>query len=62
MMYAGHFKVLMIFDHHDFEKSLSKAVNTFKVSASRTIPAVWKFLKCVFVSNMSVKHLRMVLG
>ena len=33
MMYAGRFKFLKIFHHHDFEKSLSKAVEAFKVWA-----------------------------
>ena len=62
MMYAGRFKILKIFHHHDFEKSLSKAVEAFKVSACKGIPAGWKFSKCVFESNMSVKRLKMVLG
>ena len=51
-----------IFHHDDFEKSLSKAIGAFKVWAARGIPADWKFSKCVFGSNMSVKHLKMVLG
>ena len=62
MMYAGRFKFLKIFHHHDFEKSLSKAVEAFKVWASRAIPAGRKFSTCVFGPNMSVKHLKMVLG
>ena len=53
---------LKIFHHDDFEKSLSKAVEAFKVWASRGIPAGWKFSKCDFGSNMSVKHLKMVFG
>ena len=62
MMYAGRFKFLKIFHHHDFEKLLSKAVEEFKVWASKGITAGWKFSKCVFGSNMSVKHLKMFLG
>ena len=62
MMYAGRFKFLKIFHHDDFEKSLSKAVEAFKVLASRAIPAGRKFSTCVFWPNMSVKHLKMVLG
>ena len=30
-MYVGRFKLLKIFHHDDFEKSLSKAVEAFKV-------------------------------
>ena len=59
---VGYFKFLKIFHHDDFEKSLSKAIGAFKVWAARVIPAFWKFSKCVFGSNMSVKHLKMVLG
>ena len=62
MVYAERFKFLKIFHHDDFEKCLSKAVEAFKVWASRGIPAGWEFSKCVFGSNMSVKHLKMVLG
>ena len=61
-MYAGRFKFLKTFHHHDFEKSLSMAVEAFKVWASRGIPTGWEFSKCVLGSNMSVKHLKMVLG
>ena len=39
MMYAGRFKFLKIFHHHDFEKSLSKAVEAFKVWACEGITA-----------------------
>ena len=62
MMYAGRFKFLKIFHHHDFEKLLSKAVEAFKVWAARGIPADWKFSKSVLGSNMSVRHFKMVLG
>ena len=61
-MYSGRFKFLKIFHHDDFEKSLSKAVEAFKVWACKGITADWKFSKCVLGSNMSVKHLKMVLG
>ena len=59
---VGYFKFLKIFHHDDFEKSLSKAVEVFKVWVYKLITAGWKFSKCVFGSNMSVKHLKMVLG
>ena len=61
-MYAGRFKFLKIFHHDDFEKSLSKAVEAFKVWASRRIPAGRKFSTCVFGPKKAVKHLKMVLG
>jgi len=38
------------FHHHDFEKSLGKAVEAFKVWASRRIPAGRKFLVIFFLS------------
>ena len=47
MGHVGYFKFLKIFYHDDFGKSLSKAVEAFKVSASKEIPAGWKFSKCV---------------
>ena len=59
---VGYFKFLKIFHHDDFEKSLSKAVEVFKVWACKGIPADWKFSKCVYGSNMSGKHLKMVSG
>ena len=59
---VGYFKFLKLFHHDDFEKSLSKAIGAFKVLACKGITAGWKFSKCVFGSNMSVKHLKMVLG
>ena len=62
MVYAGRFKFLKIFHHDDFEKLLSKAVEAFKVLACKGTTAGWKFSKCVFGSNMNVKHLKMVLG
>ena len=37
-------------------------IEAFKVWACEGITAGWKFSKCVFGSNMSVKHLKMVLG
>ena len=51
---VGYFKFFKIFHHDDFEKSLSKAVEAFKVWAARGIPVDWKFSKCVFRSNMNV--------
>ena len=60
MMYAGRFKFLKIFHHHDFEKSLSKAVEAFKVWASKGITAGRKFSKCVLEPKTSLKHLNIV--
>ena len=37
--HVGYFKILKIFHHHDFEKSLSKAVEVFKVWACEGITA-----------------------
>ena len=62
MVYAERFKFLKIFHHHDFEKSLRKPVEAFKVWASRRIPADRKFSTSYFGPNISVKHLKMVLG
>ena len=39
MGHVGHFKFLKIFHHDDFEKSLSKAVEAFKVWAFKGITA-----------------------
>ena len=39
MGHVGYFKFLKIFHHDDFEKSLSKAVEAFKVLASKGITA-----------------------
>ena len=39
MGHVGYFKFLKIFHHHDFEKLLSKAVEAFKVLASKGITA-----------------------
>ena len=60
MMYAGRFKFLKIFHHHDFEKSLKKAVEAFKVWLSRGIPAVRKFSKCVLRAKRSQKRVKIV--
>ena len=62
MVYAERFKFLKIFHHHDFEKSLSKVVEAFKVWASRRIPAGRHFSTCVFGPKKCVKQLKMVLG
>ena len=59
---VGYFKFFKIFHHDNFEKSLSKVVEAFKVWAVRGIPVDWKFSKCVFRSNTNVKPLKMVLG
>ena len=59
-MYAGRFKFLKIFHHDDFEKSLNKAVEAFKVWASRGITAERKFSKCILEPKTSLKHLNIV--
>ena len=59
---VGYFKFLKIFHHDDFENLFSKAVEALKVWACKGITVGWKFSKCIFGSNMSVKHLKMVLG
>ena len=59
-MYAGRFKFLKIFHHDDFEKSLSKAVEAFKVWASRAIPAGRKFSKGVLRSKKCLRHVNKV--
>ena len=60
MMYAGRFKFLKIFHHHDFEKLLSKAVEAFKVWACEGITAGKKFSKCVLRAKRSQKHVKIV--
>ena len=60
MMYAGRFKFLKIFHHDDFEKCFSKAVEAFKVWASRGIPAGRKFSKCVLRSKKCLRHVNKV--
>ena len=62
MVYAERFKFLQIFHHDNFEKSLSKAVEAFKVWASRRIPAGRKFSTSVFGPKIVVKLLKIVLG
>ena len=61
MMYAGRFKFLKIFHHDDFEKCLSKAVEAFKVWASKGITAGKKFSKYVLRSKIAKKCLKVVL-
>ena len=46
MVYAGRFQFLKIFHHDDFEKSLSKAVEAFKVWACEGITAEKNFKMC----------------
>ena len=60
MVYAERFKFLKIFHHHDFEKSLNKAVEAFKVWASRRIPAGRKFSKRVLRSKKCLRHVNKV--
>ena len=60
MVYAGRFHFLKIFHHHDFEKCFSKAVEAFKVWASRAIPAGRKFSKRVLRSKKCLRHVNKV--
>ena len=62
MMYAGRFKFLKIFHHHDFEKLLSKAVEVLKFGLVKGLLQAGNFQNVFLGSNMSVKHLKMVLG
>ena len=60
MGHVGHFKFLKIFYYHLFKKCLKKAVEAFKVWASRGFTAARKFSKCVLESKTSLKHLNIV--
>ena len=52
---VGYFKFLKIFHHDDFEKSLSKAVEAFKVWACKELLQAGN-LKNVFFGPISVLH------
>ena len=58
MGHVGHLKFLKIFHYHLLKKCFKKAVEAFKVWASKGITAGWKFSKCILkakkVSNISV--------
>ena len=60
MMYVGRFKFLKIFQHHDFEKLLSKAVEAFKVWASKGITAERNVSECVLRAKKSQKCVKIV--
>ena len=60
MGHVGHFQFLRIFQCHFLEKCLEKAVEAFKVWASRGITAGRKFSKCILEPKTSLKHLNIV--
>ena len=60
MGYVGHFKFLRIFHCHLLKKCVRKAVEAFKVWASKAITAARKFSKCVLEAKTSHKHLNIV--
>ena len=60
MVHVGHFKFLKIFHCHILKKCFKKAVEAFKVWASKGITAGRKFSKCVLEAKTRHKHLNIV--
>ena len=60
MGHVARFQFLRIFQCHLLEKCLEKAVEAFKVWASRGITAERKFSKCILEPKTSLKHLNIV--
>ena len=60
MGHVGHFQFLRIFQCHLLKKCFKKAVEAFKVWASRGITAERKFSKCILEPKTSLKHLNIV--
>ena len=60
MGHVGHFQFLRIFQCHLLKKCFKKAVEAFKVWASKGITAERKFSKCVLEAKTSLKHLNIV--
>ena len=56
MGHPAHFKFLRIFHCQLLKKCFRKAVEAFKVWASKGITAGRKFSKCVLESKTSFKH------
>ena len=66
MGHVEHFKFLKIFHYHLLKKCFKKAVEVFKVWASKGITAGRKFSKCVWslnlVTNISVLFQKQSMG
>ena len=60
MGHGGHFKFLKIFHCHLLKKCFKKAVEAFKVWASKGITAGRKFSKCVLRAKRSQKRVKIV--
>ena len=60
MGHVGHFKFLKIFHCQFLKKCFKKALEAFKVWASKGITAGRKFSKCVLEPKTSLKHLNIV--
>ena len=60
MGHVGHFKFLKICDCHRLKKCFKKALEVFKVWASKGITAGRKFSKCVWEAKASHKDLNIV--
>ena len=60
MGHVGHFKFLKIFHCQFLKKCFKKALEAFKVWASKGITAGRKFSKCVLEAKTSLKHLNIV--
>ena len=60
MGHVGHFQFLRIFHCQFLKKCFKKALEAFKVWASKGITAGRKFSKCVLEPKTSLKHLNIV--
>ena len=60
MGHVGHFHFLRIFQCHLWKKCFKKAVEAFKVWASKGITAERKFLKCVLRAKNAQKRVKIV--
>ena len=56
MGHEGHFELLKIFHYHLLKKCFKKAIEAFKVWASKGITAERKFSKCILEPKKSLKH------
>ena len=60
MGHVGHFQFLRIFHCQFLKKCFKRALEAFKVWASKGITAGRKFSKCVLEPKTSLKHLNIV--
>ena len=60
MGHVGHFKFLKIFHCQLLKKCFKKAVEAFKVWASKGVTVGRKFSKCVLRAKKSQKHVKIV--